>query len=267
MPRNTELIAVDPDGPPSERVNVFIHGYRSMGSPRAVDAARHRVRRAGVGGECYLLRWMSGSWADSTRFASLRAAYRASRVPRLLSPWSLLADAGVVGAHEAIQFKLMERRAERVGRTLPAAILRVAGGRPVNLIGHSLGARVVHYCLASGDADALRLNDVVLLAGAADLDSVNWPECVARLEGKLYNAYSPRDRILRMTPDLRRRVGSRPLPTLEVAGERRVFNYETRGVSHVQHWTLLGDVLPQVWPDALLKQQPDRAPHEALPSP
>ncbi|MEQ8849668.1 DUF726 domain-containing protein [Botrimarina sp.] len=250
MTLSAELIPVDPDAPPADRVNVFIHGYRSMGATRAVEAARARVRRTGVAGENYLLRWMSGAWADSARFASLRAAYRAARVPRMLSPWTILADAGVVGVHEAMQYKLMERRADRVGRSLAARIARVAGGRPVNLVGHSLGARVVHACLGSPDADTLWLHDAVLLAGAADLDAADWPQCVARLDGRVYNAYSPRDRILWMTPDLRRRVGNRPLPQIEVLGHARVINHETHGVNHVQHWTHLSSVLPAVWPEA-----------------
>jgi len=242
------LIPVDP-GAGGDRVNVFVHGYRSMITPRHTEAARERVRRAGVTGESYLVRWMAGRWSDSATVAGLRTAYRLSRATRYFSPWALLLDAGVVGVHEATQFKLMERRAEWVGReVLPPMIAEVARGRPVNLIGHSLGARVVHHCVAGEAAESLALNDVVLLAGAADLDAPDWADCVARLGGRLYNAYSPRDAILRMTPDLKRRVGSRPMPRVVLGGQEKVVNHKAVGVSHVRHWTHLEELLPGVWP-------------------
>lgn len=240
-----QLIPVTTGG---ERVNVFVHGYRAMTSDAEVEKAKQRILGAGVTGESYLLRWMAGRWTESAAVAGLRTAYRVSRATRLFSPWALLADAGVVGVHEAAQFKRMERRAELVGAEIAAQVAAVAGDRPVNLIGHSLGARLVHHGLASQEAAGLALQDVVLLAGAADLDAANWPACVARLQGRLYNVYTRKDRVLWLTPDLRRRVGSRPMSQVVVDGVPKVVNHHAEGVGHVQHWTHLADLLPRVWP-------------------
>ncbi|MEO0532031.1 MAG: DUF726 domain-containing protein [Planctomycetota bacterium] len=231
-----------------DQVNVFVHGYRSMVSDSEVEKAKARVQRTGVPGESYLLRWMAGRWADSATVVGLRAAYRATRLRYLISPASVLIDAGLIGVNEAAQFKRMEWRAAKVGQQLPALLGRVAGGRPINLIAHSLGARVVHHCLAEADLAGLLLRDVVLLAGAADLKSDNWPECVARLDGRLYNGYSHKDRILKITPDLRRRVGSRPLPQVLIDGVPKVVNHQCIGYGHVQSWTRLPELLPQIWP-------------------
>lgn len=242
------LIPVDPTRAGGASVNVFIHGYRSMTTDGEVEKAKRRIVATGVAGESYLLRWMAGRWSESATVAGLRTAYRVGRATRLLSPWALLADAGVVGVHEVAQFKRMERRAEQVGAGLAEQIAAVAGGRPVNLIGHSLGGRVVHHGLASVAAEQLRVHDVVLLAAAADLDAADWPACVARVRGRVYNIYSRKDRVLWMTPDFRRRVGARPMPPFRIEGEPRVVNQHAEGIGHVQHWTHLAELLPRYWP-------------------
>lgn len=242
------LIAVDPEQTSGSRINVFVHGYRSLVSPADVESARLRVQRTGVTGASYLLRWMAGRWRDSAAVTGIRAAYKASRWRYALSPMSLLVDAGVIGLHEAAQFKLMERRAEQVGRDLPSLISEIADGRPVNLIGHSLGARVVHQALRGAGAADLTIDDVVLLAGAADLDAPDWERCLRGIHGRLYNVYSHRDRILRMTPDMRRRVGCRPLPQVQIDGVAKVVNHACPDVSHIEHWMRLADLLPRVWP-------------------
>lgn len=243
------LLAVDPKPQRGDRVNVFVHGYRSAGSQAEVEATRQRVLRCGVAGESYLVRWTAGRWTDSAAVAGLRAVYKASRWRYALAPASLLVDAGVVGVYEATQFKLIERRAEGVGRSLPARLAEIAAGRPVNFIGHSLGARAVHYALASAaDAD-LVVRDVVLLAGAADLHAPNWAACLRQLHGRLYNVYSPRDPVLKLTPDLRRRVGSRPLRPVVAEGRDRVVDVAAPRVGHVEHWTRLAELLPGYWPE------------------
>lgn len=237
------------DGP----LNVFVHGYRSMTSASQVEAARSRVASLGLPGRSRLMNWASGRWRDSAAVAGLRAAYRVARLRNVLTPWMLLVDAGVVGLAEVAQFKWMERRAERLGRELGPLLQREADGATVNMIGHSLGARVIHRLLAemsrrgSGPADP-RIGDVVLLGGAADLEADNWPDCVRRIDGRLFNAYSPRDRILKITPDLRRRVGGRPMKPCVVDGIEKVINQRFDRVSHVDYWTRLDELLPEIWP-------------------
>ncbi|QDT70070.1 hypothetical protein MalM25_30150 [Planctomycetes bacterium MalM25] len=241
-------VSTSPSTDGAGRVNVFIHGYRAMASEVEVEKARARVAATGAAGESYLLDWTAGRWRDAAAVTAVRAAYKARKVRYALSPLSLLLDAGLIGAHEAAQFKWMEGRSERVGLELPDLLREVATGRPINLIGHSLGARVVHRLLAEGDLSRLWFNDAVLLAGAADLNAEDWPDCVARLGGRLYNVYSRDDRILQITPDLRRRVGRHPLPQVMVDGEERVVNHRLKGVGHVQHWTRLPELLSEVWP-------------------
>ncbi|MEM9187058.1 MAG: DUF726 domain-containing protein [Planctomycetota bacterium] len=243
------------------RVNVFIHGYRSLASSEAVGRAARRVLAAGAVGENYLLDWDSGGWrrsfrANAATLAGLRAAYRVARLRHVLAPWMILVDAGVVSLAEVAQFKFMERRAERVGAELGPLVQAVADGRPVNLIGHSLGARVIHHALrrcssgvpSDGPTAGAAIEDCVLLAGAADLGAADWRDCLRSISGRLYNAYSPRDRILRITPDLRRRVGGGPMPQVVINDAERVVNHRCEEVGHTTYWTEIDRLLPRVWP-------------------
>lgn len=245
--KDVELLPIANHSSPSGRVNVFIHGYRALNSAKQIEAAKERIAACGVTGDSYLLNWSAGRWRESATFAGVRAAYRVAQFRKVISPWMILVDAGVVSIAEVAQFKLMERRAEGVGRHLPAMIAKVAKGRAVNLIGHSLGARVIHFAL-SGGVSEVAIDDCVLLGGAADLLAADWPDCVAKIRGQLFNAYSPRDRILKITPDLRRRVGGRPMEPVVIDGVQKVVNYHCNRAGHVEYWTRIAEWLPRVWP-------------------
>jgi len=112
------------------------------------------------------------------------------------SPWALIRDkaekAGVLLAHELIEGKL--------------------GARPATLIGVSMGARVIFYCLEElakisqgtevnsdneGFRDALSVVEHVILIGAAvPADLRRWASVRAVVSGRLINCYNPKDDVL-----------------------------------------------------------------------
>ena len=75
---------------------------------------------------------------------------------------------------------------------------RACGGRPVTLVGVSLGARVVWQCLEelaalpAGEGHGVVL-DVVLVAAPVTVNPARWERVAPAVSGRLVNAYVPSD--------------------------------------------------------------------------
>lgn len=85
--------------------------------------------------------------------------------------------------------------AERVGRDyLPDIINNQIPQKNVCLIAHSLGARVVYYCMDAWPENQHFLQDVILLAGAVRRDSSkDWGYVASKVKGHLINVYNDDD--------------------------------------------------------------------------
>lgn len=125
-------------------------------------------------------------WAKrATRFAG-----EALRWPAMLlhaadlidNPWSIAKD-----------------RAEKAGVLLGEALMQNAqGGRPVSLIGYSLGARVIFFALehlAMKKAAGL-VDHAILLGAAAPADPTRWNHASSVVAGRLVNGFSTSDWVL-----------------------------------------------------------------------
>lgn len=234
---------------PEMEVNVFVHGYRAVGSEEGFERLSAHVLAARPRGRVYLLYWKSGTWKLQGWIQAGRVAYRAFRSgKKMLGLLSLLGDGVILGAAEMAAFKLYERRAEELGRSLKQYISRIPKAKrdklAINLIGHSLGARVIHYALATNDWSDYNLNDCVFLGGAADAEDEDWQDCLVQINGRIYNVYSKADRILKWTPDRRRRVGRHPIQS----DSPRIVNREYAKLGHLDYWPRLKEILPEVWP-------------------
>lgn len=236
---------------PEAEINLFIHGYRSVGSAARFKKLAGLILAAQPPGKVYLLFWKSGGWKmpvlSQTVFSLGRAAWRLLRRGRIFSPAALLADAVMFAAGEAASFTYYERRSEKLGRKLKSHLNTIPGIKtmPINLIGHSFGARVIHFALLHTDLSQYRIKDVLFLGGAADVDNDGWQGCLDQIEGKIFNAYSKKDLALQITPDLRKRVGRHPLP-LKTS---RIVNRHYQSFRHNDYWPKLGYLLNHLWPD------------------
>ena len=88
-------------------------------------------------------------------------------------------------------------KAEKTGIVI-ADILRRCEGEHFILMGHSLGARVIHNILCSlATTDMQIVEEVHLLGGAVDCDEKSWMFAKRSVSGKIYNYYSDHDDVLR----------------------------------------------------------------------
>ena len=74
----------------------------------------------------------------------------------------------------------------------------------INLIGHSLGGRLVVHCLKSitdNTSPQLTINDVLLMAAAVEAQPCEARSMRDLIKGRLFNAYSTDDRILWLPVD------------------------------------------------------------------
>uniref|UniRef100_I3JS74 Transmembrane and coiled-coil domains 4 n=1 Tax=Oreochromis niloticus TaxID=8128 RepID=I3JS74_ORENI len=117
-------------------------------------------------------------------------------VTALTWPASLLAAASVIDNPWCV---CLNRSAE-VGKHLAQVLRsRQQGKRPVSLIGFSLGARVIYYCLqelASDQGSEGVVEDVVLLGAPVDGSEKAWERMAKVVAGKIVNGYSRGDWLL-----------------------------------------------------------------------
>jgi pimeloyl-ACP methyl ester carboxylesterase len=80
--------------------------------------------------------------------------------------------------------------------------------RRINLIGHSLGARILVKSLLASPETARELPlDNLLLMGGAICTSSPWDEVSAPLKGRVINCHSSKDWALALKPDTERCIG------------------------------------------------------------
>lgn len=237
------------------RVAVGITGWIVEGSEEVVDP----WRSLGGGAEAYALRWevealtdlgtalqeiltstamglVSMQLAKYTVFAALSAA---------LWPFTLLSAAKVLDN----PFAVAKRRSKKAGLVLADAIINKAQGeRPVTLIGYSLGARVIYWCLLSlARRGAFGLVENVVFMGApVPASEGDWAAIRAVVAGRVVNVYSEQDYILAFlyrTSSIQ--LGVAGLQEIKVQGVENV-NVGKMVEGHLRYRLAVGRVLKDV---------------------
>lgn len=166
-------------------------------------------RVLGTGSEVFALRWelealMNLGNSMMTMVSSAAWGYAKSEMIKrtifaeLMSamwPVALLQVSRVVDN----PFSIARSRAEKAGEVLADALINKAQGqRPVNLIGYSLGARVIYACLMSlARRRAFGLVESVVLIGApTPSTTADWRVMRSVVASRLVNVYSANDYVL-----------------------------------------------------------------------
>uniref|UniRef100_A0A673ZG81 Transmembrane and coiled-coil domains 4 n=1 Tax=Salmo trutta TaxID=8032 RepID=A0A673ZG81_SALTR len=216
----------------------------------------------GACGEQYCLVWESRFLRDlgSTMAAlldglvsmvaqeALKYTVLSGIVTALMWPASLLAVASVIDNPWSV---CLSRSAE-VGKHLAQVLRsRQQGKRPVSLIGFSLGARVIYFCLqelAKDQGCEGVVEDVVLLGAPVDGTAQAWERMVKVVAGKIVNGYCRGDWLLGY-------VYRGSSAQLSVAGlqpislnDRRIFNVDLSSVvkGHLDYMRQMDTILVAV---------------------
>uniref|UniRef100_A0A667ZSF3 Transmembrane and coiled-coil domains 4 n=1 Tax=Myripristis murdjan TaxID=586833 RepID=A0A667ZSF3_9TELE len=159
-------------------------------------------------------------------------------VTALTWPASLLAAASVIDNPWCV---CLSRSAE-VGKHLAQVLRsRQQGKRPVSLIGFSLGARVIYFCLQELAKDQGVVEDVFLLGAPVDGSEKAWEKMAKVVAGKIVNGYCRGDWLLgflyRSSAAQLSVAGLQPIN----ANDRRIINVDLSSV--VSHYFLKCDAI------------------------
>jgi hypothetical protein len=164
---------------------IVINGFMTRGDMDVSDWERSILHRFGDA-SWYHLDWETTRHpkdylADLLTIDGLLGLSRRAMATELLGAW-----------HSTM------RTAEQAGKLLAQAIARTPGWR-FTLLGHSLGARVIHFALKDL-APYVRVDNVYLLGGAvggSSKDDACWKTAASAVKDKIYNCYSGEDEVLR----------------------------------------------------------------------
>lgn len=159
--------------------------------------------------EVYALRWEMDALMDLGSsletllgsYAMSFAGYEVIKRTVLVSLMTALWPISLVKAARVIDnpFSIAKHRSEKAGRVLADVIVNKAQGeRPITLIGFSLGARVVYFCLLElAERGAYGLVENVVFMGAPIPSSgEGWDAIRSVVAGKVVNVFSEKDYIL-----------------------------------------------------------------------
>ncbi|XP_068454622.1 transmembrane and coiled-coil domain-containing protein 4 [Clinocottus analis] len=169
-------------------------------------------------------------------------------VAALTWPASLLAAASVIDNPWSV---CLNRSAE-VGKHLAQVLRsRQQGKRPVSLIGFSLGARVIYYCLqelANDQGSEGVVEDAVLLGAPVDGSKKAWERMTRVVAGKIVNGYCRGDWLLgflyRSSAAQMSVAGLQPIDIQD----RRLINVDLSSVvnGHLDYMRQMGTILVAV---------------------
>lgn len=241
------------------RVTIGITGWLTQ-----EDEVKNPWKVLGDGGEAFALRWelqalmnlgnalknfvTSEAWSYLKK-QIIKRTILAGLYSAMLAPLAILKVAKLVDS----PFGIAKLRAMKAGEVLADALINKAQGeRPVSLVGHSLGARVIYSCLlALARRQAFGLIDSVVLMGSpVPSDDDVWRSMRSVVGGRLINVYSTNDYILAfMYRTSSAQLGIAGLQEINAYGVEN-FDVSEQVTGHLKYQNMVGKMLTEVgWTD------------------
>lgn len=231
-------------GPDTTEANVFVHGYSAGHSDedkqflldKIPDHLKHYTNIFAFWPSNDLLRF------DKSSLWALGAAGLNFGKTMSSSPLDFLGLAGALANDRMGNFTQARTRAEHMGAVLFDQLQDYLRSnhpkiKTINLIGHSLGGRLVISSLKNFSyRQQLTINDVLLMAAAVEVTAMEARQLRERFKGRLINAYSKADRTLLLN------WGETCLGRNEVEHFESI---EMNDFSHTDYWERLPEVLAE----------------------
>lgn len=230
--------------PQGDVLNLYVHGYSAFFNRQQLGGFKEQL--ASIEGSTNLmLFWPAGHFLENL-FAPFKEVIGA-----VLGGGSL--GAATVGVGKAIayfldHYKSVEARVDEVAKSLLPELANYLHGesldvRRINLIGHSLGARILVKSLLASPETARELPlDNLLLMGGAICTSSPWDVVSAPLKGRVINCHSSKDWALAIKPDTERCIGRYAIPVTP-ALKAKVTNVHLATFDHAAYWPQLQAVV------------------------
>ncbi|RJE21530.1 DUF726 domain protein [Aspergillus sclerotialis] len=220
----------------------FVVPWRVIGADSEVFALRWELESLMKLGNAISAMVTSAAWGIASKEILSKTIF-AQIMSAVFLPLGLLKVARIADN----PFSVAKARSDKAGEVLADALInKVQGERPVNLIGYSLGSRVIYSCLLSlAKREAYGLVESVILMGSPiPSNPGHWRRMRSVVSGRLVNVFSENDSVLALlyrTSSLQ----------LGVAGLQRVENLtsvENVDVSelisgHLRYQFLVGRIL------------------------
>jgi len=218
-------------------LNVYVHGYSAFFSEQHLQTFAGELA-AIEGSTNMLLFWPAGHFLEGL-LAPLKGVIAALMSGNLMTLAVTTLRESFIYFLE--HFKEIEERVDAIAENTLEALARDIESRQlhverINLIGHSLGARLLVKSLlaAPEQASRLPLNNLLLMGGAI-CKTTPWDLVVKSLPGRLINCHSGKDWALAMKPDKEKCIGRHPI-SVPPALKEKVFNVNLDAFDHTQYW-------------------------------
>ncbi|MBU0508058.1 DUF726 domain-containing protein [bacterium] len=234
---------------PEREINLFIPGLETLDDREKLDSLVHRILRVRPRGKVYLLFWRVYSALGSALTVPQYAQPgKRRKQPQFLPCVEFDVPTLVHVIGKGSLYSSARSYAEELGWSLKQRLSRepIFKRLPINLIGYSLGARVIHYALAVSTWDEFRIQDCIMLAGATltdpDDEALDWNVSASEIHGRIYNGYSTQDSVLPW-------IASDAIGNSAIrARNPKIVNHNFRSFDHGDYWDNLESVLSELWP-------------------
>jgi hypothetical protein len=244
----------------TDTLNIYVHGYSAIGHQKEIETMMAKISSI-EGGDQWLFVWPSGFILD---------AFLDDLIPNLkpfLSGKSSMGD--LISLLLPLlskktldlinHFKHNQKQAEKFGAEhffeLLGQTLKEQNSKEhkknyqkINLIGHSLGARLLYHALKNqASHQDFPIENVICLGGAVSIEE-DWLGIVNGINGQLRNYYAKNDLALTIKPDTERCIGQYPIglsPKAEMADHQRLVNVEVQ-YAHTEYWLNIDRVMSEI---------------------